>query len=72
LTPGGSTHGSAGINLAYKLAQQHFITGGVNKVILATDGDLNVGVTADGALVDLIKQKASEGVFLTANRIQSG
>ena len=65
LTPGGSTHGSAGINLAYKLAQQHFITGGVNKVILATDGDLNVGVTADGALVDLIKQKASEGVFLT-------
>ncbi len=65
LTPGGSTHGSAGIELAYKLAQQHFITGGVNKVILATDGDLNVGVTADGALVDLIKQKASEGVFLT-------
>ena len=65
LTPGGSTHGSAGIELAYKLAQQHFITGGVNKVILATDGDLNVGVTSDGALVDLIKQKASEGVFLT-------
>ncbi len=65
LTPGGSTHGSAGIELAYKLAQQHFITGGVNKVILATDGDLNVGVTADGALVELIKQKASEGVFLT-------
>jgi Ca-activated chloride channel family protein len=65
LTPGGSTHGSAGIELAYKLAQQHFITGGVNKVILATDGDLNVGVTSDNALVDLIKQKASEGVFLT-------
>jgi Ca-activated chloride channel family protein len=65
LTSGGSTHGSAGIELAYKLAQQHFITGGVNKVILATDGDLNVGVTADGALVKLIKQKASEGVFLT-------
>ena len=65
LTPGGSTHGSAGITLAYKLAQQHFITDGVNKVILATDGDLNVGVTTDGALVDLIKQKASEGVFLT-------
>ena len=65
LSSGGSTHGSAGIELAYKLAQQHFITGGVNKVILATDGDLNVGVTADGDLVKLIKQKASEGVFLT-------
>ncbi len=65
LASGGSTHGSAGIELAYKLAQQHFISGGVNKVILATDGDLNVGVTADGALVKLIKQKASEGVFLT-------
>jgi len=65
LSPGGSTHGSAGIELAYKLAQQHFITGGVNKVILATDGDLNVGVTDDNSLVKLIKQKASEGVFLT-------
>ena len=65
LTPGGSTHGSAGIELAYQLAQQNFITGGNNKVILATDGDLNVGVTEDKPLVDLIKQKASEGVFLT-------
>ena len=65
LSSGGSTHGSAGIELAYKLAQQHFITGGVNKVILATDGDLNVGVTDDDSLVKLIKQKASEGVFLT-------
>jgi Ca-activated chloride channel family protein len=65
LTSGGSTHGSAGIELAYKLAQTHFIKDGVNKVILATDGDLNVGVTSDDALVKLIKQKASEGVFLT-------
>ena len=65
LSAGGSTHGSAGIELAYKLAQQHFIKGGVNKVILATDGDLNVGVTSDDALVRMIKQKASEGVFLT-------
>ena len=65
LSPGGSTHGSAGIELAYKLAQQNFITDGVNKVILATDGDLNVGITDDNSLVKLIKQKASEGVFLT-------
>ena len=65
LTPGGSTHGSAGIQLAYQLAQQNFIQDGVNKVILATDGDLNVGITSDDALVQLITQKASEGVFLT-------
>ena len=65
LTPGGSTHGSAGIELAYQLAQQNFIAKGSNKVILATDGDLNVGVTSDNQLVDLIKGKAAEGVFLT-------
>ena len=65
LKSGGSTHGSAGIELAYQLAQQNFVEDGVNKVILATDGDLNVGVTNDDALVKLIKQKASEGVFLT-------
>ena len=65
LTSGGSTNGSAGIELAYQLAQKHFIDGGVNKVILATDGDLNVGVTGNEELVKLIKQKASENVFLT-------
>jgi len=65
LTPGGSTHGSAGIELAYRLAQQNFIHKGSNKVILATDGDLNVGVTNDDQLVNLIKEKAAEGVFLT-------
>ena len=65
LTPGGSTHGSAGIKLAYQLAQQNFIAKGSNKVILATDGDLNIGVTDDNQLVDLIKGKAAEGVFLT-------
>ena len=65
LTPGGSTHGSAGIELAYQLAQKNFIPKGSNKVILATDGDLNVGVTNDDQLVKLIKGKAAEGVFLT-------
>ena len=65
LSPGGSTHGSAGINLAYEQAAERFIPGGANRVILATDGDLNVGVTSDEALVDLIKQKAAGGTFLT-------
>ena len=65
LSPGGSTHGSAGINLAYEQAAERFIPGGVNRVILATDGDLNVGVTSDEALVDLIKRKAEGGTFLT-------
>jgi Ca-activated chloride channel family protein len=65
LAAGGSTHGSAGIALAYEQAREHFIAGGVNRVILATDGDLNVGITSTTALSDLIKEKAKEGVFLT-------
>jgi Ca-activated chloride channel family protein len=65
LRAGGSTHGSAGINLAYEQAAERFIQGGANRVILCTDGDLNVGVTSDAALVDLIKQKAAGGTFLT-------
>ena len=65
LSTGGSTHGSAGINLAYEQAAERFIPDGVNRVILATDGDLNMGVTSDEALVDLIKQKAAGGTFLT-------
>ena len=65
LNAGGSTNGSAGIQLAYQLAQNNFVEDGTNKVILATDGDLNVGVTSDEALVELITEKAKEGVFLT-------
>ena len=65
LAAGGSTHGSAGIALAYEQAREHFIEGGVNRVILATDGDVNVGVTSTTALTDLIKEKARGGVFLT-------
>jgi len=65
LEAGGSTHGSAGIALAYEQAREHFIAGGSNRVILATDGDLNVGVTSTSALVDLIREKARAGVFLT-------
>jgi len=65
LAAGGSTHGSAGILLAYEQAAEHFVPGGVNRVILATDGDLNVGITDDDELVRLIKEKAKSGVFLT-------
>ncbi len=65
LASGGSTHGSAGINMAYQLAGDNFIIGGTNRVIWATDGDLNVGITADQDLVQMVKRKASDGVFLT-------
>jgi Ca-activated chloride channel family protein len=65
LRSGGSTNGGAGIQLAYRLAAQHFIEGGVNRVILATDGDFNVGVSNRGDLTRLIEQKAKTGVFLS-------
>ena len=65
LSSGGSTHGSAGIRMAYDLAAKNFIEEGTNRVILATDGDLNVGVTADNDLVQLISDKAELGVFLS-------
>jgi Ca-activated chloride channel homolog len=65
LSAGGSTNGSAGIELAYQKAAEAFIKEGTNRVILATDGDLNVGVTGDEALVKLIKEKAAGGTFLT-------
>jgi Ca-activated chloride channel family protein len=65
LQAGGSTNGGAGIQLAYDLATQHFIKNGTNRVILATDGDFNVGITGDGKLVELIQAKAKSGVFLS-------
>jgi Ca-activated chloride channel family protein len=65
LSAGGSTHGSAGIELAYAQARERFVPGGANRVILCTDGDLNVGVTSDAALVDLITAQARGGTFLT-------
>jgi Ca-activated chloride channel homolog len=65
LEAGGSTNGAAGIQLAYKVAQEHFIEGGVNRVLLATDGDFNVGATDQDSLTRLIEEKAKSGVFLT-------
>lgn len=65
LESGGSTNGGAGIQLAYSIAQDNFIEGGINRVILATDGDFNVGVTSQEELLALIEQKREAGVFLT-------
>lgn len=65
LAAGGSTNGGAGIALAYTLAQQSFIKGGVNRVILATDGDFNVGTTDDEALKTLVADKRKSGIALT-------
>jgi Ca-activated chloride channel family protein len=65
LRAGGSTNGGAGIQLAYDVATQNFIKRGTNRVILATDGDFNVGVTSNEELVRLIEAKAKSGVFLS-------
>jgi Ca-activated chloride channel family protein len=65
LNAGGSTAGGEGIQLAYSLAEQNFNPTAVNRIILCTDGDFNVGITNRSALVDLIKQKANSGVYLT-------
>ena len=65
LSAGGSTHGSAGIVMAYDSAMRHYLPEGINRVILCTDGDLNVGITDDDQLVQLITRQAKSGVFLT-------
>ena len=65
LKAGGSTNGAEGIELAYRTAADNFIKGGVNRVILATDGDFNIGVTNQGDLTRLIEEKAKSGVFLS-------
>ena len=65
LQPGGSTAGAAGIELAYKVAQQNFLHDGNNRVILATDGDFNVGVSSLEELELLIEEKRKSGVFLS-------
>jgi Ca-activated chloride channel family protein len=65
LHAGGSTAGGAGIQLAYKVAQDHLISNGNNRVILATDGDFNVGVSGEGELQRLIEAERKKGVFLS-------
>ncbi len=65
LQAGGSTAGGAGIKLAYKIARQNFVQQGNNRVILATDGDFNVGASSDAEMVELIEKERESGVFLT-------
>lgn len=65
LGAGGSTAGAAGIQAAYEVAQENFIKGGVNRVLLCTDGDFNVGMTDQNQLVKMIEDKAKNGVALT-------
>jgi Ca-activated chloride channel family protein len=65
LEAGGSTAGGAGIRLAYDVAKEHFMPNGNNRVILATDGDFNVGVSSDAELVQLIEERREQGTFLT-------
>lgn len=72
LQAGGSTHGSAGIHLAYQLAQQHLIKDGINRVIIASDGDMNVGTVSIEALKDLIERKRQLGISLTTLGFGSG
>lgn len=65
LSAGGSTAGGQGIELAYKIAMDNFQENGNNRIILATDGDFNVGVSSDGGLVEMIEEKRKSGVYLT-------
>jgi Ca-activated chloride channel family protein len=65
LDAGGSTAGGAGLRLAYDVARQHFAGEGNNRVILATDGDFNVGESSDAAMVRLVEERRDQGIFLT-------
>lgn len=65
LSAGGSTAGGEGIELAYKIAKESFIDDGNNRIILATDGDFNVGPSSDGELKRLIEKKRNDGIFLS-------
>jgi len=72
LQAGGSTNGGAGIQLAYAMAKQAFIKGGINRVILASDGDFNVGTTDFQSLMDLIEKKRESGISFTVLGFGSG
>jgi Ca-activated chloride channel family protein len=72
LMPGGSTPGESGIKLAYSVARNHFIKGGNNRVILATDGDFNVGLKSEADLDELISQQRESGIYLTCLGVGMG
>ncbi len=65
LRAGGSTNGAAGIELAYRMAEQGFVPNGINRILLATDGDFNVGTVNHQALLDLVARKRQSGIHLT-------
>lgn len=65
LTAGGGTNGAAGIQTAYALAEKHLAEGGINRILLATDGDLNIGVSSEGDLARMVMEKKANGVSLT-------
>ncbi len=65
LAAGGSTNGAAGIDLAYRMAQQGFIKHGINRVVLATDGDFNVGTVSFESLIDMVEERREQGISLT-------
>lgn len=65
LEAGGGTYGSRGIQTAYRIAEENFIEGGNNRIILATDGDLNIGMTTEEELEELISEKRESGIFLS-------
>ena len=68
----GSTNGEAGLRMAYDVAERNFIEGGVNRIIMASDGDLNVGITSESDLYDLVEQKRDTGVYLSVLGFGSG
>lgn len=72
LEAGGSTAGAAGIKKAYELARKYYINGGNNRVILATDGDLNIGISSEGELTRLIEDEKKSGVHLSVLGVGTG
>ena len=72
LSPGGSTPGESGIKLAYSVARNHFIERGNNRVILATDGDFNVGLRSEADLESLIEEQSKTGIYLTCLGVGMG
>jgi Ca-activated chloride channel family protein len=72
LRAGGSTNGGAGIKAAYKMAKQGFVKNGVNRIVLATDGDFNVGTSSQSELISLIEDKAKQDIFLTVVGLGTG
>ena len=72
LKASGSTNGEAGLRMAYEVAERNYIDGGVNRIIMASDGDLNVGMTSESDLYDFVEQKRETGIYLSVLGFGSG